>query len=64
MNMGVRLTVCVMAPPEAMGATLITDIWAAARPAAIGTAEMYFIMTKLTGLRAKGTSRLHCKLIK
>jgi hypothetical protein len=42
------LTVCVARPlAAAADATLMTCIWAAARPAARGSAEMYFIMTSM-----------------
>ena len=41
------LTVCVALPLSSAGATLMTDIiWAAARPAASGSAKKYFIMTR------------------
>jgi hypothetical protein len=38
-------TVCVAGPLAAAGARLMTCIWAAARPATIGSALMYFIIS-------------------
>jgi hypothetical protein len=51
-----KLTVCVAGPLATAGARLMTCIWAAARPATIGSAEMYFIMTMVRiFVNVKGT---------
>jgi hypothetical protein len=42
--------VCVAGPLAAAGARDMTCIWAAARPATIGSALMYFIMTNWVGV--------------
>lgn len=53
-------TVWTMGPFEAWGARLMTCIWAAARLAASGSAEIYFIMTKFFGCRKRAKERGAC----